>query len=281
MRSINLIPPEDRRGERAPLRAGPFAYVLVGALLLAFLASYLVVSTTNSISERKSEIADLEQQLATSEARAEALQSFTDFASLEQARTGTVWSLAGSRFDWERVMRELALVIPADISLNALSGSTAGGGDPESGAVAPTGGAEGSAIPTLTMAGCGTSHDSVARLLAALRDIDGVTRVGLTRSAEGGSGAAAATGAAPSAGAQGGCPDPNAAAFDITATFDGVAAAVAAGAVGTPPAEGAAPQPGDGSGVAEAQQSEEAARGSVESAQGRAREAVDRYIPGT
>ena len=35
MRPVNLIPPEDRRGEQAPLRTGPLAYVLVGALVAA------------------------------------------------------------------------------------------------------------------------------------------------------------------------------------------------------------------------------------------------------
>ena len=31
MRPVNLIPPEDRRGDRAPLRAGSLSYVVVGA----------------------------------------------------------------------------------------------------------------------------------------------------------------------------------------------------------------------------------------------------------
>ena len=33
MRPVNLIPPEDRRGQHAPLRTGPLAYILVGALV--------------------------------------------------------------------------------------------------------------------------------------------------------------------------------------------------------------------------------------------------------
>ena len=33
MRPINLIPPEERRGSQAPLRSGPLAYILVGALV--------------------------------------------------------------------------------------------------------------------------------------------------------------------------------------------------------------------------------------------------------
>lgn len=280
MRPVNLIPPEDRRGERAPMRAGPLAYILVAALLVAFIGSYLYVSAGNDVSEREAELASLEQQLASSQARADALQSFTDFASLEQARTATVTGLARSRFDWERVLRELALVIPGDVSLTSLTGSA--GGEQ---AAAAGGSADGAAsaeslqVPNLTMVGCATSHQSVARMVAALKDIDGVTRVGL-----GSSTAGVTDGSAPGAAAtqEGGagptCPDPDAASFDVTVAFDEVQIEAAAlGAAAAAPA----PVADDGSGVAEAEAEREQAQESVESATGKGREAVDRYVPGT
>ena len=86
-------------------------------------------------------------------------------------------SLAQSRFDWERVLRELALVLPDDIWLTSLGGSAGAGAGPEGAADESITG------PSLLIKGCGTGHPAVARLLAALRDIDGVTRVGLTKSA--------------------------------------------------------------------------------------------------
>ena len=46
---------------------------------------------------------------------------------LPRRRTETVDSLAQSRFDWERVMRELALVIPEDVWLESLTGTVAPG----------------------------------------------------------------------------------------------------------------------------------------------------------
>ena len=77
--------------------------------------------TNNQISDREAEKASLESQLAEAEAQARRVSSFANFASLQQAREQTVDSLARSRFDWERVLRELAIVIPEDVWLTDLT----------------------------------------------------------------------------------------------------------------------------------------------------------------
>ena len=54
MRPVNLIPPEDRRGEQAPLRIGPLAYILrrrAGRSSLVGVTA--LVLTGNQITERK------------------------------------------------------------------------------------------------------------------------------------------------------------------------------------------------------------------------------------
>lgn len=43
MRPVNLIPPEERRGERAPMRTGSLSYLLVGALALVLGAVTVLV----------------------------------------------------------------------------------------------------------------------------------------------------------------------------------------------------------------------------------------------
>lgn len=268
MRAVNLIPPEDRRGDRAPLRSGPLAYVLVGVLLLAFAGVYAVVSTGNSISESEAEAAALEQELASAEARAQALQSFSGFASLEQARTETVASLARSRFDWERILRELALVIPGDVSLLTLSGSITGEPAGDTGAAAA--GGETIAAPALFMTGCATGHESVARMLSALRDIDGVTRVGLASSSRSGGEIA------DDAGGAGACMGAKANSFDVTVAFDEVEVDPEGGIVPAPESADAA----DGSGIAEASAGRERAQDSVESAQQESDDAVETFVPG-
>jgi Tfp pilus assembly protein PilN len=182
MRPVNLLPSGDRRDKR-PIRTGPIAYLLVGALALALGAVILVVLTNNKVSDRKAQITELRQQQAAASARAETLAPFAQFKSVEEQRAATVRSLADSRFDWERVMRELALVIPSDVWLTDLDGAVSGGASSSSSTSSASTGTETSISgPSLTIKGCATGHDGVAGFLSALRDIDGVTRVGLTSS---------------------------------------------------------------------------------------------------
>jgi Tfp pilus assembly protein PilN len=178
VRPVNLIPLEERRGESAPLRSGPLAYLVVGALVVLLAGVTALILTGNQISEREAELVTLKSEDARASAQAERLAAYTQFRNLSQARTETVASLADSRFDWERVMRELSLVLPADAWLTSLSATAAG----EQG-----GGGSGSAVagvtgPTLELEGCATGHEAVAGFVTALKDIDGVTRVAVQSS---------------------------------------------------------------------------------------------------
>jgi len=206
MRPVNLIPPDQRRGDSAPLRTGPLAYIVVGALALALLGVTLLVLTSNEVAEKKDEVATLHREDVAAQARAERLAPYSQFQALSQQRMETVASLANSRFDWPRVMRELALVLPGDVLLNNL---TTGGpaGEGESGGE----GLGGSQGPALELTGCTTGQDEVARFVTALKDIDGVTRVGLQSSV---------VGEDAGGGGAGECPPAYVAAFQISAAFD-------------------------------------------------------------
>ncbi len=116
MRPVNLIPPEERR-DRAPIRTGPLAYMLVGVLALGLAGVTMVVLSNNKISDRKAKVAQLNQQQAAVESRASQLQPFVSFSQTAQQRVAAIHKVANDRFDWERVMRELALVLPHNISL--------------------------------------------------------------------------------------------------------------------------------------------------------------------
>lgn len=271
MRPVNLIPPEDRRGDRTPLRAGSLSYVLVGALALALAGVTTLVLTGNQISDREAEVVALEAREAEANEVAEALKPYAEFASLEQARTATVSGLARSRFDWERVLRELALVIPSDVWLVGVTGTAnpnvqlEGGPSIQARSTVPG--------PALELTGCGASQESVARFVAALEDIDGVTRVGV-----------AASGRPEEEASSGSAEDCRTrdfiAKFELVAAFDEAPIAPAPGSA-TPaaPAPSAPQTPVDDAGVAEAQAQEQEARDSTAEQTGEAREATN-LIPG-
>jgi Tfp pilus assembly protein PilN len=163
------------------MRTGPLPYLVVGALALVFAGVALLVLAGNTVSDREAEVARLHREDARAAAKAERLVAFTQFRQMQQARTETIASLADSRFDWERVMRELALILPDDawlVNLNA-SASPESGGDDGGGGASLRASAPG---PALELEGCATGQEAVAGFVTALKDIDGVTRVGVESS---------------------------------------------------------------------------------------------------
>jgi Tfp pilus assembly protein PilN len=177
MRPVNLIPAEERHDGHGPMRTGPVPYLLVGALVAALVGVTALVLTGNQISDRKAEVAQLKREDAVVAARAERLAAFTQFRTLHEQRVATVTSLADSRFDWERVMRELSLILPSNVwlvSLDATASPDAStGGSGEGGASESSGSG---------LRGCASGQEAVAGFVTALKDIDGVTRVGVESS---------------------------------------------------------------------------------------------------
>jgi Tfp pilus assembly protein PilN len=304
VRPVNLIPPEQRRGGTAPMRTGPLSYVVVALLAVALGAVTLVVVTNNQVSDRKAEKTALESQLAEEQAAADRVQSFATFASVQQAREQTVSTLAQSRFDWERVLRELAIVIPDDVWVTnltaAVSPDAVTGSSSTSSSSSTSATVEGIAGPSLEIQGCAGGHEAVARFLAAVHDIDGVTRASVT-SSERPDQAATSAGAASAGGAQSQeCSSRNfVSKFDLTMAFDAVQLGAAAASSATAPATPAtttttsttsSPQPtGSGSSastgeqgqVSDANQQLQQQKDSAAQKTEQGRNAVSTFIPGT
>jgi Tfp pilus assembly protein PilN len=179
MRPVNLIPPEQRRGEHAQLRTGPLMYIVLGALALLLIGVTMLVLSDNRISDGKAEVATLKREDAVAAAKAGRLAAYSQFKALSEQRIATVRSLADSRFDWERVMRELSLVLPSDVWLTSLTASAT----PSDSTGAEGGSASGLrgaiAGPALELSGCAAGQEAVAGFVTVLKDIDGVTRVGV------------------------------------------------------------------------------------------------------
>ncbi len=209
MRPVNLIPPEERPGGRKPMRSGPLAYIVVGALAAAVIAITALVVTENKVSESKAEVTQLKHEQARITAKAQELSAYTQFTSVREQRLATVTSLANSRFDWARILHELALVMPADVQLTSLSGNAA----PGVGGGAGIGMRSQISGPALEMVGCAPSQPAVAGFIESIKTMDGVTRVGVPQSTMSGEGGGNATTA-------GSCGSGRSAQFQLIAAFD-------------------------------------------------------------
>ena len=198
MKAVNLLP-NDQRGAmkatpasaqaKAPSGDGFGAYVLLGALALAVVAVAAMVLTKNTIADRESELARTQAQSQAVAREAAALKPYADFKQLADARVQTVHSLATTRFDWEQTLRDMSRALPRDVRLSSLKGNVRG---TDAGAAGGPGAAV--ASPTIDLSGCTSSQTAVARLMARLKGVRGVTRVSLKSSAKATSAGAVAAG---------------------------------------------------------------------------------------
>lgn len=256
MKAVNLLPPDLRGAQKQPQTersvvpddsSGTGAYAVLGALALAVLAVAGVVLTGNAVKDREAELAQVSARQAQVASRAAALKPYADFDQLASERVATVRDLAGSRFDWEQTLRDLSRAIPSEVTLSQLTGNVStdaggGGGSSLRGAIA---------APAITLQGCTMSQRGVARLMARLRNVDGVTRVSLAKSEKtstdtAGAGAGAAIPDGPTTAADRmsmPCGTGDKPKFEMVMFFERAAAASTAPSA-TPPVPGTAGAPG-------------------------------------
>ena len=238
MRAVNLIPRDARRSGISPsLGKLGVAHFVVGLMVVALAFVTVYVLTNNTVSQRKSQLASLKQQVSRMQAQVARLNSYEQFEKLAQARAATVRQIASTRFDWHGALSDLSKVVPANTSLQSLVAtvsSTASTG----GSSAGSGGAVRSAIdaPAFELKGCTGTQDEVAQLMSRLRLINGVQRVTLEDSTKSSSSAPGTT--TSSTGPSGaGCPA-NGPTFDMVVFFQPVANALVP-SVGAPTTAGA------------------------------------------
>jgi Tfp pilus assembly protein PilN len=189
MRAVNLLPDHHRRGPRQGAPSGG-AYAVLGVLAALLVMAVLYTLSANQANSRKTEAAEIGQKADRVEAQAAAQARFGNFAQLKQSRFASVQQLASSRFDWERLMRELSAIMPSGSWLSETSASTTGAVD---GSTAPTGAdAAAAGKPTANLKGCTPDQGDVAKLMVRLRQVYLVQDVQLNESTRG-EGDAAAT----------------------------------------------------------------------------------------
>jgi Tfp pilus assembly protein PilN len=182
MRPVNLVPQERRRRTQSA-RSGS-AYVVLGVLgaLLVMAVAYALMS--NKVNERTTRAAEARQQADALDAQARGLEDFTDFASIARTRLTSVAAVATTRFDWERFMRELSLVMPKGSWLITTEASVTGTSDETASTSATTTSTASAGVPTAQLVGCTHHQDDVAQMMVRLRQMYRVTDVALNESAQ-------------------------------------------------------------------------------------------------
>jgi Tfp pilus assembly protein PilN len=180
MRPVNLVP-QDQRRQTTGQRPGS-AYFVLGGLALLLVMAVAYVLTSNQLSSRQADADAARAETERLQAQSQQLASFTDFSQLKETRLTSVVGVSGTRFDWERLMHELSLIMPTGSWLQTTDASVAGTSDPATDPAAAVPGAA-PAGPAATFVGCTPRQSDVARMMVRMRRMHRVDDVKLNESA--------------------------------------------------------------------------------------------------
>lgn len=175
MRPVNLLPDSQRR--RRPAGDGKSSYVVLGVLGALVLMIGMYVVTANQATSRSNDAAEASAEADQLEAKVASLGAFGSFAQIKATRVASVRQLATERFDWERLMLELARVLPSKGWLQTATASASGETEDSNATADVSGG------PTASLTGCLPRQPDVADLMLRLRRMHRVEDVTLSESA--------------------------------------------------------------------------------------------------
>ena len=183
MKPVNLIPQDQRR--RTPRDGdGKSAYILLGVLGVVLVMVVGYVLTTNTVTKRKNDTEAARAQANELEAKANQQAAYTNFEQVANTRAQSVLGVAATRFDWERFMRELSLIMPEGSWLQSadasVTGTSNGSGTPSSSSTSGT-----SNSPAATLIGCTPHQSDVARMMVRMQQMYRVDDVKLNDSTAG------------------------------------------------------------------------------------------------
>ena len=177
MRAVNLLATDEGRARRQP-GAVSLTAVLGAVLLTALLCGWFLMASSG-VSDKQSELDGRKAELAAIPTPEQPDTSQATLVAEKDARLGILGQALAKRIAWDRVLREVSLVVPDDVWLETMN---TGGPDPAAAAPAP-GQAPASTGGTFAITGYTYSHDGVARLLARLSVIPHLQDVKLGTSA--------------------------------------------------------------------------------------------------
>ncbi len=175
MQAVNLLPRDDpnrRTKTNIPVVVG-----VAGAVLSTVLIAMMYMSASGTVHDRQQQLDTLRAELAVVPPPVQQSSAQTGLAAEQKARVAAISTAMSRRVAWDRVLREVTLVLPSDVWLQSIAavspaspGSTAA---PAPVAGPPTG---------FTLNGYTYSQDGVARVLTRLMVVPDLSDVQLSTS---------------------------------------------------------------------------------------------------
>ena len=169
MRAVNLLPKDDGRKGGPSFRDNPLVIGgAVGTVLVTAVLAAMFLTASTSVADNEKHRDAVQAELAATPVPAPTVPGTSELEQEKNARIGALSAALSGRLAWDRVLREVSLVLPDDVWLSSLS------------ATAPVG-ASGTTAG-FSINGRTYSHDGVARLLARLSVVPHLSNVQLLHS---------------------------------------------------------------------------------------------------
>ncbi len=177
MRAVNLLP-RDAGQRTTSLPSTPVLVgICAGVLVIAGLGGDFLLKS-GKVAKEQQQLDSLQAQVrALPPAPAGPTSQQTQLASEHSARVTALTAALTNRVSWDRVFRELSLVLPDDVWLTTLTAHAPVSPAASAGAAAASGAPSG-----FTISGYTYSQDGVARLLSRLQVIPDLQHVTLVSS---------------------------------------------------------------------------------------------------
>ncbi len=173
MRAVNLLPRDEVVKSFEAKRGVVFGGVFGAALVTAALVS-MAISAGGAVADKQAELDAVRTEIAAVPAPVVKDTSTDDaLAAVKSARVGALSAALTSRVPWDRVLRQVSLVLPEDVWLTNLMASA-----PVAAAVTADAAASG-----FNLTGSTYSQNGVARFLSRLAVIPDLKNVRLQSSA--------------------------------------------------------------------------------------------------
>jgi Tfp pilus assembly protein PilN len=177
MRAVNLLPRDETKRSKTNV---PVLVGVVGAVVVCALLSMLFLSASSKVRDKQGELDALNAQLAVIPPPPPPDTAGAGLASQEQARLTALSGALSKRVAWDRVLRNLSLVLPNDVWLSTLNATS----PVPANVAAPPAVVPGAPPTGLTITGFTYSQAGVARLLSRLEVLPDLTNVQLQNSAQ-------------------------------------------------------------------------------------------------
>lgn len=178
MRAVNLLPRDLEQGRKRP--ATPVIIGCAGAVLATAVLAGGYLNASSKVGSANKELAAVQARIAALPQPAQPPATIAALPTERQQRVAALAAALSQRVAWDRVLREISLVLPDDVWLTSLQATAPeapapGTSAPAPGTVAPNG---------LQIVGFTYSQNAVARLLARLSVVPDLQQVSLSSSSQ-------------------------------------------------------------------------------------------------